>query len=155
MMPECLHNKYKIIHAEIAYVKLRQFVARFYLCLNEQPRFTKMVAKRKRLMINQEQIAEVTRRIVENYKPEKIILFGSYAYGTPTEESDLDLLIIKESNIQRHKRGREVRKYLRGLKISVDLIVYTNEEIQKWSNFKPAFITTIIEKGKVLYGQEV
>ena len=49
-------------------------------------------------MVIQEQIDEIKRRIVENFKPEKIILFGSYADGNPKEDSDLDLLIIKDSN---------------------------------------------------------
>lgn len=103
-------------------------------------------------MVTQEQIDEVKRRIVENIKPEKIILFGSYAEGNPKKASDLDLLIVKDSNLPRYKRGKEVRKYLRGLKIAVDLVVYTKDEIQKWSNVKTAFITTVMEKGKVLYG---
>ncbi len=104
------------------------------------------------MLINKKQIDEIVRRIVENYKPEKIILFGSYAYGSPSEDSDLDLLIIKDSNLPRYKRGREVRKYLRGLKVAVDLLVYTEDEVKKWSNVKPAFITTVTEKGRVLYG---
>lgn len=103
-------------------------------------------------MVTQEQIDEIKRRIVENITPEKIILFGSYVDGNPTEDSDLDLLIVKDSHIPRYKRGREIRKYLRGLKIPVDLVVYTKDEIQKWSNVKTAFITTVMEKGKVLYG---
>jgi predicted nucleotidyltransferase len=103
-------------------------------------------------MVTKEQVDEIVKRIVENYRPEKIILFGSYAYGTPSEESDLDLLIIKDSNLPRYKRGREVRKYLRGLKLAIDLVVYTKEEIQKWSDVRTAFITTVMEKGNVLYG---
>ncbi len=103
-------------------------------------------------MVTQEQINEIKRRIIENIKPQKIILFGSYGDGNPTEDSDLDLLIVKESNIPRYKRGREIRKHLRGLKIPVDLLVYTKNEIQKWSNVKTAFITTVMGKGKVLYG---
>jgi len=62
------------------------------------------------------------------------------------------LLIVKDSNIPRYKRGREVRRYLRGSKVAVDLVVYTKDEIQRWSNVKTAFITTVMEKGKVLYG---
>ncbi len=102
-------------------------------------------------MVTKEQIDGIVNRIVENYHPEKIILFGSYAYGTPSEDSDLDLLIIKDSNLPRYKRGREVRKYLRGLKLAIDLVVYTNEEVQKWSDVRTSFITTVVEKGKVLY----
>lgn len=103
-------------------------------------------------MITKEKIDEIIKRIVENYHPEKIILFGSYAYGTPSEDSDLDLLIIKDSSLPRYKRGREVRKYLRGLKLAIDLVVYTEEEIQKWSDVRTAFITTVLERGKILYG---
>ena len=55
-------------------------------------------------------------------------------------------------NIPRYKRGREVRKYLRGLAIPMDLIVYTNHEIEKWQNVDEAFITQVIKKGKILYG---
>ncbi len=105
-------------------------------------------------MISQQQINEIINRIVKNYLPEKIILFGSYAYGEPKENSDLDLLLVKDSNIPRYRRGREVRKFLRGLKVPIDLIVYTNEEIQKWSNVKTAFITNIIKKGKILYDRQ-
>ena len=46
-------------------------------------------------MITEAQIQAVVARIVEGYRPDRIILFGSYAYGTPTEDSDLDLLILK------------------------------------------------------------
>ena len=102
-------------------------------------------------MITREQINEITRRIVQSFQPEKVILFGSYARGNPTENSDLDLLIIKDSNIPRYKRGREIRKHLRGLKIPVDLVVYTKDEIHKWRLVKTAFITTVMESGVVLY----
>jgi predicted nucleotidyltransferase len=87
-----------------------------------------------------------------NYHPEKIVLFGSYAYGTPTEDSDLDLLIIKETELPRRMRGREVRKHLRGMKIAVDLLVYTNQEVEEWRDVNTAFITTVMGKGKVLHG---
>ncbi|MBI4648689.1 MAG: nucleotidyltransferase domain-containing protein [Bacteroidia bacterium] len=102
-------------------------------------------------MITQKQINKVVQKIIIHYKPEKIVLFGSYAYRNPTEGSDLDLLIVKDTDIPRYKRGREIRKFFRGSKIAVDIIVYTNAEIQKWSNVRTSFITTVMEKGKVLY----
>ncbi|RLC44808.1 MAG: nucleotidyltransferase domain-containing protein, partial [Candidatus Cloacimonadota bacterium] len=63
-------------------------------------------------MITQKQIEKIVKRIIKHYRPDKIILFGSYAYGNPTEHSDLDLLIVKNSNLPRYKRAREIRKYL-------------------------------------------
>jgi predicted nucleotidyltransferase len=103
-------------------------------------------------MISQEKINEVIDRIVKNINPEKIILFGSYAFGNPSEDSDLDILIVKEMKMPRYKRTREVKKHLRGMKIPIDVIVYTKKEIKKWKGTKTAFINQAIKQGKVLYG---
>jgi len=103
-------------------------------------------------MITQEQIEQVLRIIVDKYKPEKVILFGSYAYGLPSKDSDLDLLVVKDSNLPRYKRAREIRKYLWGITdIPKDIIVYTQKEIDDWAEVKEAFITGIIKKGRILY----
>lgn len=106
-------------------------------------------------MIMQKQIEEIVKRIVDNYKPEKIILFGSYAYGIPTKDSDLDLLIVKNSSLPRHKRAREIRKYLWGIsEIPKDIIVYTQKEIDDWKEVEEAFVTKVVKKGKILYEDE-
>lgn len=103
-------------------------------------------------MVTQRQIKEIIKRIVNNYNPEKIILFGSYAYGHPTKDSDLDLLVVKRSNLPRYKRAREIRKYLWGITgIPKDILVYTQEEIDEWGKVKEAFITNIMKRGKILY----
>lgn len=103
-------------------------------------------------MITQKQIEEIIKRIIDNYNPEKIILFGSYAYGHPTEDSDLDLLVVKDSNLPRYKRAREIRRHLWGITdIPKDIIVYTQEEIDAWGKVEEAFITNVVKKGKVLY----
>jgi len=83
--------------------------------------------------------------IVGKLSPEKIVLFGSYAYGEPTEDSDLDILVVvQQHNQPRYKRAREIRKYLWG-KVSVpkDILVYTVDEIREWEDVKQAFITSI------------
>jgi len=103
-------------------------------------------------MISQEKINEVIDRIVKNINPEKIILFGSYASGNPSEDSDLDILIVKEMRMPRYKRSREVKKHLRGMKIPIDVIVYTKKEIKEWEGTKTAFINQAIKQGKLLYG---
>ncbi|MBU0502395.1 MAG: nucleotidyltransferase domain-containing protein [bacterium] len=104
-------------------------------------------------MTNEEKHLDlITKNIIENDKPQKIILFGSYASGNPTSSSDLDLLIIKDSPLPRHKRSKEIRKRFRGLKVAMDLLVYTPEEINKWKDVPTSFINQILIKGKVLYG---
>ena len=104
-------------------------------------------------MIAQRQIEEIIKRIVSSYKPEKIILFGSYAYGTPTEDSDLDLLVVvRKSEYPRHQRARELRKHLWGITDTPkDILVYTQQEIDEWKAVEEAFITSIMKRGSVLY----
>ena len=104
-------------------------------------------------MISQEKIEEVKNRIVENFNPEKIILFGSYAYGNPNSESDLDLLIIQQSDLPSYKRTRPIKKCLRGIGIPIDILVYTPEEVEQWKNASMAFVTHAIKDGKLLYGR--
>lgn len=99
-------------------------------------------------------ILEIVDKIKKEYQPEKIILFGSYAYGEPAEHSDIDLLIIKESNKRRIDRFCEVRRIIRYMKgISVQPIVFTKDEINKRLKIGDDFIKEILEKGKVLYGE--
>ena len=104
-------------------------------------------------MLSHKQIEGIVERIASNHKPERIILFGSYAYGTPTEDSDLDLLVIVKSSKQpRYRRAREIRKHLWGITaIPKDVLVYTQKEVDEWKEVEEAFITSVIKKGKVLY----
>ncbi|MEA2075234.1 MAG: nucleotidyltransferase domain-containing protein [Euryarchaeota archaeon] len=104
-------------------------------------------------MITREQIEEIIKKIVSSYKLERIILFGSYAYGNPTANSDLDLLVVvKSSNLPRYKRAREIRKHLWGVTdFPKDILVYTEEEIEEWKEVEEAFITRAIKEGRILY----
>lgn len=97
-------------------------------------------------------IHEIGSRIVNAFHPEKIILFGSCAYGMPTKDSDLDLLVILPSDEPMHKRVLQIRKLLRDIRIPKDIIVYTPEEVEKWKDASAAFITSIMKEGKVIYG---
>jgi len=104
-------------------------------------------------MITNNKINKIVKTIASNYNPEKIILFGSYAYGKPAKDSDLDLLVVVKENSQpRYKRAREIRKYLWGITdIPKDILVYTLDEINEWKEVKEAFITKVVKKGKALY----
>jgi len=102
-------------------------------------------------MINTSKINEVIHRITINYNPESIILFGSYACGNPNIDSDLDLLIVKQTELPRHQRTSEVRKYLYGMMIPMDLLVYTPNEFEDEKNQKYSFLNSIISNSKVLY----
>lgn len=102
-------------------------------------------------MITKNKIDEIVNKIAINYNPYKIILFGSYASGNINESSDLDLLIIKNTNIPKHKRGRVVRKFLYGSMVPMDLIIYTEKEFEEEKKQKYSFINTAIKSSQVLY----
>ena len=102
-------------------------------------------------MITQEQINEIIKLIEKNFNPQKIILFGSYANGTPTEESDLDLLIIKDSDLPARLQNRNVRKILSGLKVPVDVIVKTAEEFDSYKDIIGTISYPANKFGKVIY----
>jgi len=77
---------------------------------------------------------DVRNRIVEAVDPDKIILFGSYVYGKPSKDSDLDILIIMKSDLPRYKCSIPIYKTLAGLLIPKDIIVYTPQEVEEWEN---------------------
>ncbi len=99
-------------------------------------------------------ITEIMDRILKGYKPKKVILFGSYAYGEPTEDSDIDLLIIKNTDKRPIDRWIEVKRLLRDISRTVPVapLVYTEKEIEQRIAIKDFFIEEILEKGNVLYG---
>jgi predicted nucleotidyltransferase len=101
--------------------------------------------------ITDEVLEEVVRRVVEAVGPDRIILFGSYAHGYPHPDSDLDLLVIMPSHQPRWQRAIPIYDALRGLLIPKDVVVYTPQEVEEWSEVPQAFVTTAIRTGKVLY----
>ncbi len=102
-------------------------------------------------MLTTQQLNEIVSKIVTNYNPQKILLFGSYANGTATNESDLDLLIVKETDLPIYKRGSEVRQYLRGTAFPMDIVVYTAKEIEHEQTNKYTFIYNALQNTKLLY----
>jgi len=103
-------------------------------------------------LIKQQEIDAVVERIVKEYQPQKVILFGSYADGHPQEDSDLDLLLIKDTHLPRFKRAREVNRLFNPYPFAMDILVYSTEEIKKWQHHKSSFIAQVLKTGKLLYG---
>lgn len=105
-------------------------------------------------MVSQQELDRVVLRIVEIYQPEKVILFGSYAYGNAHEGSDLDLLLIKQTNENPLNRAAGIRKALRNFLLPMDILVYTPAEIAKDKERKFTFIHDVLKSGKVLYASK-
>lgn len=93
--------------------------------------------------------------LVKKYKPQKIILFGSHAWGKPDRDSDIDLLIVKHTKKSRVDRSVEVQRMLYGLHegIPVEPLVLTPSELQRRSRMGDPFIAQILKAGRILYGK--
>lgn len=92
--------------------------------------------------------------IVEKLKPlnpVRIILFGSYAYGNPGENSDLDICIIRKEIVSKAKEKKEIRERLKGLDMAIDILVPTVEEYDFYKNQFGSVFMDIEQKGRVLW----
>lgn len=87
---------------------------------------------------------------LKTYQPEKIILFGSYAYGKATQDSDVDLLVIKRTTKPFLERQKQVHLLLRTT-TAVDVFVLTPKEFEKAKNYN-LFIKEAVETGRIIYG---
>ena len=103
------------------------------------------------LPVTEEILAEITRRIVAALDPEKVILFGSYAYGTPHPDSDVDLLVIVEM-----EQPRDELAVVAGLQVwprpfPVDILLKSSAEIEAALARKDYFLRELVNEGRVLY----
>ena len=98
---------------------------------------------------------EVVRRLVDEFHPEAIYLFGSYAWGNPTTDSDLDLLVIVSQSRQKPiQRAVRAQRSLRGVRAPVDVLVKTRREFENYSSVKASLEAQISREGKLLYGRK-
>jgi predicted nucleotidyltransferase len=105
-------------------------------------------------MIEARQINEISMRIASKIDPDKIILFGSYAKGNFNSDSDLDIIVVKQSDLPRHKRALEIRKLFYRLLIPIDFKFYTPEEFNKDRHNKYSFLYSALKNSKVLYERQ-
>ena len=95
-------------------------------------------------------IKDLCRQIVEGFNPQKIILFGSHAYGKPTVDSDVDLLVIMPFEGRNSQKAIEIRGKIKTA-LPLDLLVRTSEQVKERIAMEDFFMREIAEKGKVLY----
>ena len=94
------------------------------------------------------------QRVVDELNPEKIIFFGSYAYGRPTPHSDVDLLVVLKTTASLKERSWKVSRLLLPRPFPVDILVKTPEEIEKALKSGDFFLREILTRGKVLYARD-
>ena len=102
-------------------------------------------------LILDEDIEAVVQTIGQNFQPEKIVLFGSYGAGFPSIDSDLDLLVIMDSDLPRHQRATQIRLLFRPAPCAMDIVVYTPEEVARWNGTANHIVTEALRSGRTVY----
>jgi predicted nucleotidyltransferase len=114
-----------------------------------------MIARRQKPanghLVSLQAIKRFARRIAEKFQPEKIILFGSYAYGEPHADSDVDLLVVMPGRNQLDQAGKIYLEIPAPFPMDVDVIVRTPRNLEKRLARGDLFTTEIVSKGKILY----
>jgi uncharacterized protein len=101
--------------------------------------------------VTEEALEAIVHRLVTGLHPHKIVLFGSYGYGTPTADSDVDLLVIVDTPTRPVDRYLRVSRLLRPRPFPLDLLVKTPEEITQALKKEDPFMREITTQGRVLY----
>ncbi len=101
-------------------------------------------------MISRQDIKQVCRKIAREFRPQRIILFGSYAYGRPTPDSDVDLLVVMPLTGRATDKAVEISSRLEH-RFPIDLLVRSPEDIRQRLEWNDFFLREATEKGVVMY----
>jgi predicted nucleotidyltransferase len=110
-----------------------------------------MNAGQRTKRISRRAIAAVVKRIAETFDPERVILFGSYAYGQPRPESDVDLLVVLETDQRPRAKQLEIARALSPHPFGMDILVRTPEQLRKRVAMGDYFLREITTRGEVMY----
>ena len=102
-------------------------------------------------MVERSAIDEMANRIAERFRPERIILFGSYARGDANEASDVDFLVVLRTDLPKPKRSAPIYSLLRDYPCGKDILVYSPEEIEEYQGLPTTLIHRALAEGIVLH----
>jgi predicted nucleotidyltransferase len=105
--------------------------------------------------VSEQLIEEMVRTIVEEVGPHRVSLFGSYARGNPTADSDIDLLIVEDEAFgpdrNRWSELKRIRKALRPFRVPKDILVYSQDEFESWQESVNHIVARAAREGKLVY----
>ena len=101
-------------------------------------------------VIAEKDIEDFIARIAQRFRPKKVIIFGSFAYGKPIEGSDVDILVIMDTSLRSVEQALELRKAIKA-PFPMDLIVRTPKQIEERLALGDFFVKEVLTKGKLLY----
>ena len=103
--------------------------------------------------LSQDLLYRATQQLVAEFQPEQVWLFGSHAWGTPTEDSDVDfMVIVSRSDEPPIRRAQRAHRCLRGLRMPKDVLVETRQEVDRVKELKASLENAVLNRGRRLYG---
>ena len=103
--------------------------------------------------IQSDLLNETVERLKTEFQPEEIYLFGSHAWGTPDEDSDVDLMVIVPSSDERPiRRDQRAQKCLGRLAVPADILVRTRGEVNRYKHLRASLFHQVLNQGRKLYG---
>jgi predicted nucleotidyltransferase len=105
-------------------------------------------------MLTSDEITEIVARVAARLRPQKVILFGSYAKGAATARSDLDLFVIQQTPLPPERRASSVTPLLATVPVRVDIHIYTPEEVESDAREPFSFVNSVLVSGRTMYEQE-
>jgi len=102
-------------------------------------------------MISDTQIEQVAVQLGDAANASQVILFGSYARGEATDRSDVDLMVVADTDLPPHKRAVALYKQFRPYPFGMDIVVYTPQEVQEQKKSDLTFVSTVLREGRTFY----
>jgi len=103
--------------------------------------------------VSQDLLDRATQRLVAEFQPEQVWLFGSHAWGTPHEDSDVDLMVIlPQSGERATRRMQRAHRCLSGLGFPKDVLVPTRAEVDRYKHLRASLFHQVLAQGRKLYG---
>ncbi len=102
-------------------------------------------------LVSRETINNIAKEIANRFNPEKIVLFGSYASNRENPDSDVDFLIVMESDLPHYQRSVPLQLMFRPMPCAVDFLIFTPEEVNNWNGIPNHIITEALKNGKIIY----
>src|SRR6266508_4490556 len=102
-------------------------------------------------MLSPAEIDRLIQRLVTSARPQKVIIFGSYAKGTATATSDIDVLLVVDTDLPMGVRADSLAPTLSPSWISVDVHVYTPEEVEEYGKEKFSFVRSVLDTGRTVF----
>ena len=104
-------------------------------------------------MLTETEIARLVQEIVARLDPQAVMVFGSYAKGTATSKSDLDLFVIKDTHVPMVNRSAPLAAIVAHQLINVDVHVYTPEEVEEFQREPMSFVSSVLKSGKTIFSK--